>query len=281
MTSEEKNLIEGLFQRLQQADTNPKDPEAEQLIRAKTAEMPSAPYLLVQAVLVQEHALANAQARIAELESRLRNAQAQPAPGGGSFLSGVSRLFGNKPQPQAAPPPLPQQAPVAQQAQSAPPPITVVPQSTPYPSTVNLGPSSGGSFLQSAMATAAGVAGGQLLFQGIESLIGHNAGPFGPALESRGFYSGGMGSGGMGGNTEIVNNYYGDDQPAGSEHQHVQSDTGVQNADLNKDQDFSASDDRTDLVDTDSQDSGFDLAGGDDSGFGSDDSSSGSDDNLV
>jgi hypothetical protein len=280
MTLEEKNLIEGLFQRLQQADTNPKDAEAEQLIRAKTAEVPSAPYLLVQAVLVQEHALANAQARIAELESRLRNAQAQPA-GGGSFLSGVSRFFGNKPQPQAAPPPLPQQAPVTQQSQTAPPPITVVPQSTPYPSTVNLGPSSGGSFLQSAMATAAGVAGGQLLFQGIESLIGHNAGPFGPALESRGYYSGGMGSGGMGGNTEIVNNYYGDDQPAGSEHQHVQSDTGVQNADLPQDQDFSASDDRTDLADTDSQDSGFDLAGGDDSGLGTDDSFSGSDDNLV
>jgi hypothetical protein len=276
MTSEEKNLIEGLFQRLQQADTNPKDAEAEQLIRAKTAELPSAPYLLVQAVLVQEHALANAQARIAELESRLRNAQAQPAPSGGSFLSGVSRFFGNKPQPQAAPPPLPQQSPVTQQAQPAPPPITVVPQSTPYPSTVNLGPSSGGSFLQSAMATAAGVAGGQLLFQGIESLIGHNAGPFGPALESRGFYSGGMG-----GNTEIVNNYYGADDPAGSEHHHVQSDTGVQNADLPQDQDFSASDDRADLVDADTQDSGFDLAGGDDSGIGSDDSFSGSDDNLV
>jgi hypothetical protein len=276
MTSEEKNLIEGLFQRLQQADTNPKDAEAEQLIRAKTAELPSATYLLVQAVLVQEHALANAQARIADLESRLRNTQAQPAPGGGSFLSGVSRLFGNKPQPQGAPPPLPQQAPMTQQAQSAPPPITVVPQTTPYPSTVNLGPSSGGSFLQSAMATAAGVAGGQLLFQGIESLIGHNAGPFGPALESRGFSSGGMG-----GSTEIVNNYYGTEQPAGSEHQHVQSETGVQNADLNQDQDLSSSDDRTDFLASDTQDSGFEQAGGDDSGFGSDDSFSGSDDNLV
>src|ERR1700747_57553 len=103
MTPEEQNLIEGLFQRLRQADTNPKDAEAEQLIRAKTTELPSATYLLVQAVLVQEHALANAQARIADLESRLRNAQAQPAAGGGSFLSGVSRFFGgNKPQPQTA-----------------------------------------------------------------------------------------------------------------------------------------------------------------------------------
>ena len=54
MTPEEQNLIEGLFQRLRQADTNPKDAQAEQLIRAKTAELPSATYLLVQAVLVQE-----------------------------------------------------------------------------------------------------------------------------------------------------------------------------------------------------------------------------------
>ena len=271
MTPEERNLIEGLYQRLRQADTNVKDPEAEQLIRAKTNELPAATYLLVQAVLVQEHALANAQARIADLENRLRNAQDQPAQGGGSFLSGVSRFFGAKPQPQSqsAPPPLPQQVPAAQQP--APPPITVVPQSTPYPSTVNLGPSSGGSFLQSAMATAAGVAGGQLLFQGIEGLIGHNAGPFGPALESRGgFYPGGMG-----GNTEIVNNYYDSGPPAGSEH-HVQSDDlpqggnePFQDADLTQD-------DSSDFADQDIQDVGYD-----DSGFDSGDSSSGSDDNLV
>ena len=272
MTPEEQNLIEGLFQRLRQADTNSKDAEAEQLIRAKTTELPSATYLLVQAVLVQEHALANAQSRIADLENRLRNAQTQPAPGGGSFLSGVSRLFGTKP----SPPPLPQQVPTTQQVQSTPPPITVVPQSTPYPSTVNLGPSSGGSFLQSAMATAAGVAGGQLLFQGIESLIGHNAGPFGPALESRGgFYPGSTGGG-----TEIINNYYDSEPPASSEH-HVQSDNvpqganeSFQNADLTQD-------DSSDLADQDNPDTGFDLAGGDDSGFDSGDSFSGSDDNLV
>jgi uncharacterized protein len=285
MTPEEQNLIEGLFQRLRQADTNPKDAQAEQLIRAKTAELPSATYLLVQAVLVQEHALTNAQARIADLENQLRTAQAQPAGGGGSFLSGVSRLFGNKPQPEpASPPPLPRQGPVPQQAQSTPPPITVVPQSTPSPSTINLGPSSGGSFLQSAMATAAGVAGGQLLFQGIESLIGHNAGPFGPALESRGFYPSGMG-----GNTEIVNNYYDTEPPGGSEHHSVQSDNltpgasePLQDADPTRDQDLGDSGDQAYFADADTQDSGFDLAGGDDSGFGSDDSSySGSDDNLV
>jgi uncharacterized protein len=80
MTPEEQNLIENLFDRLREADVNPKDPEAEQLIHAKTAALPSAPYLLTQAVLVQEHALTNAQARIAELETRLTAAtkSAQP-----------------------------------------------------------------------------------------------------------------------------------------------------------------------------------------------------------
>ena len=217
MTPDEQNLIENLFERLRQADGTQKDPQAEQLIRAKTTALPSAPYLLSQAVIVQEHALANAQARIAELENRLATAsQNAPASGGGSFLSGVSRIFGgNKP---ATPPPVPQQAPQPAQPQYqqpqyqqvpgtgapvTPPPVPMsAPQAAPYPSTVNLAPSSGGGFLKSALATAAGVAGGAALFQGIESLIGHNAGVFGPALGERGI------SGVEGGNTEIVNNYY-------------------------------------------------------------------------
>ena len=37
----------------------------------------------------------------------------------------------------------------------------------------------GGSFLRTAMATAAGVAGGALLFEGIRNLMGNNPGPFG------------------------------------------------------------------------------------------------------
>ena len=43
-------------------------------------------------------------------------------------------------------------------------------------------PQSGGSsFLRSAMTTAAGVAGGALLFEGIRSLMGSHPGPFGSA----------------------------------------------------------------------------------------------------
>jgi hypothetical protein len=279
MTPEEQNLIEGLFQRLRQADTPEKDAQAEQLIRAKTAEFPSATYLLVQAVLVQEHALANAQAKIADLENRLRSVSAQTNPGSGSFLSGISRFLGTKPQTQSTPPPIPQQS--GQPAQQTPPPITVIPQAAPYPSTTSLGPSAGGSFLQTAMATAAGVAGGQLLFQGIESLIGHNAGPFGPALGSRGdFYP-------SGGNTEIVNNYYNTEpstQQPPSDNLGLGSDTisqGLGDAMSDTGSPLEGVDDRSQYADAGTDTQGFDLSGADDSGFGSDDSFSSSDDGLV
>ena len=85
-------------------------------------------------------------------------------------------------------------------------------QVPPYPTTMNMAPSAGGGFLRNALTTAAGVAGGAALFQGIESLLGHNSGPFG----------GGLGGGGgflnSGGPQEVVNNYY-NDSPSG-EHEH-------------------------------------------------------------
>jgi hypothetical protein len=246
MTPEEQNLVENLFDRLRQADVNPKDPEAEQLIHAKTAVLPSAPYLLTQAVIVQEHALTNAQAQIAELETRLTAAtkSAEPTAGEG-FFSGVSKLFGGS---RSTRPPAPEAAPHYQQV----PETGVVPASTPatppqnipYPSTATLSPSAGGDFLKSALATAAGVAGGAALFQGIEGLIGHNAGAFGPALGERGFYS-------EGGNTEIIeNNYYnaspgGETERAGDHSDVAQSDfdSKIADNDVTQEADFDLSDD--------------------------------------
>jgi hypothetical protein len=283
MTPEEQNLIENLFERLQQADTSPKDPQAEQLIRAKTGAFPSAPYLLAQAVIVQEHALANAQARIAELENRLAAGSQNAPAGGGTFLSGVSRFFGggNKP----TPPPVPQQAPIPQQApqpqyQQVPQPqyqqvpgtgapVAPPPQAVPYPSTVNLPASSGGGFLKSALATAAGVAGGAALFQGIESLIGHNAGVFGPALSERGI------SPEAGGNTEIVNNYY--NEPSGEagkvaeERADHQPEVAQNDFDQNQNQN----------IDFDPNLTADNDPGGSDDFGGGDDFGSGSDDNVV
>jgi len=267
MTPEEQNLIESLFDRLRQADVSPKDTQAEQLIRAKTAALPSSPYLLAQAVIVQEHALANAQAKIAELENRLATSGQNTQPGGGSFLSGVSKLFGGgKPTPPPPPAPHYQQVPSGGYQQvpdtgagAVPPPIPMSPQNAPYPSTVNLAPSAGGGFLKSALATAAGVAGGAALFQGIEGLLGHNAGAFAPALGERGFSP-------EGGNTEIVNNYYNEPgtetERADYQPDVAQSDFG-QNQNIDFDPNITADNDM-------SQDS--DFGSFDDSGSGSDDS---------
>lgn len=204
MTPEERTLITGLFDRLRTAETNApaKDREAEELIRQLTAQSPGAPYLLTQTLLVQEHALTNAQTRIQTLERQVAQAQQQgssASSGGGSFLSG---LFGHHSTPPAAPP------------QQMPPPMPVQSQAPPpYPSTVNMAPSSGGGFLRNALTTAAGVAGGAMLFQGIENLLGHNAGPFGSGLgNSGGFLNTG------GGPREVVNNYYNDSPSGGHEH---------------------------------------------------------------
>ena len=156
MQQEERDLISGLFGRLKSFEAQSRDPEAERLIAQSIAAQPAAPYLLVQTVLVQEQALKAAQDRIAELEAKTG---AAPAPG---FLASAPRIgpWGGASVPPTRP--VPQAAPVAQTA-SAPQPA-------------------GGSFLRQAMTTAAGVAGGALLFEGIRNLMGHNPGPFGGSV---------------------------------------------------------------------------------------------------
>ena len=158
MQSQERDLITGLFGRLQQFEAQPRDGEAEALIREQVARQPAASYLLVQTVLVQEEALKAAQARITELEAKAN--AAAPAP---SFLGNAPRLG-------------PWGAPAAPADAAAPRPS--VPQ-TRSPLQAAVAPQQGGGFLRTAMATAAGVAGGALLFEGIRSLMGGS--PFGNA----------------------------------------------------------------------------------------------------
>lgn len=230
MTNEERDLITGLFNRLKTADNPQKDRDAEGLIQQSVSQQPTAPYLLVQTVLVQEHALNNAQQRIQQLEKSLQDArnatpQDKHAEGGvGGFLSGLfgSHSGGSTPaNPPATPARTPQQQPPPMPPQAVPPQSQAYAQPAqplPYPSTTNMAPSAGGSFLKSALGTAAGVAGGAMLFQGISNLLGHNAGPFSGGGLGGGFGQGGGffggGGGGFGGgpevieNREVVNNYY-------------------------------------------------------------------------
>ena len=205
MTPQEKDLITTLLERLKGAAGQPKDPEAEALIRQAMAAQPDAPYYLVQTVLIEDISLHNAQSRIAELERGLADAQAKPAP---SFLGG---LFGRG-QPVPAQPGSGSVPSAGPWGQSAPPPQPSAPPAFAQPgygqapgggmgSVFGAGAGGGGGgFLRQAATTAAGIAGGALLFEGIQSLFGRGMG-------GGGFLGGGY-TPGLG--ETVINNYYGD-----------------------------------------------------------------------
>lgn len=152
MQQQERDLIADLFGRLQQFENQPRDPEAERLIANYVVRQPSAPYLLTQTVLVQEEALKQAKARIAELESKASET---------SFLGSAPKIgpWGSAPSAAQAPPARAPWQAAAPAPQPQPQPQAQAP--------------AGGGFLRSALTTAAGVAGGALLFQGISSMFGH------------------------------------------------------------------------------------------------------------
>lgn len=251
MTPQERELLTNLVARLRQAPTAEKDEEAAAMIRDLVRDLPDAPYLLAQTVLIQDYALHQAQSRIAELERQAQ--QPQRGSGGGSFLGAI---FGSgaAPRPQPAPQPQYTQPPVYTQA----PPAYSPPQPGPWGG--GGGPfaqSSGPSFLRSAATTAAGVAGGALLFQGIESLFGGHGG-WGGGL-------GGFGTAGLEGpapglTETVINNYYGDAAPGGDGNDLRDTDAAVPD------------DAGQGVTDADYQDDGGqDDFGGDDFGGGGDD----------
>ena len=90
MTPQERDLLIQMFQRIDAAGDQPRDREAEELIADAVRQLPFAPYLLAQTVLVQEEALKAAGARIEELEAQVKT-QSEP-PQGGSFLGAGSAL---------------------------------------------------------------------------------------------------------------------------------------------------------------------------------------------
>lgn len=176
MTPEERQLITGLFDRMRGFGAPEKDRDAEALISDAVRSTPNAPYMLVQSVLVQEHALQEAEKRIRDLEEQVRDLQQDapksPPAGSGSFLGGL--FGGGRPASQPGPSSVPAigSRPPAQAAyddeQRRPWAQNAAPQSGPF--------SSGGSgFLRSAMATAAGVAGGMLAAGAIRDLMGGHA----------------------------------------------------------------------------------------------------------
>jgi uncharacterized protein len=163
MTPDERQLINGLFDRMRGYNLPQKDREAEALINEAVRATPDAPYMLVQSVLVQEQALEAANARVEELEARVRELEgAQPQQGSGSFLGG---LFGGaRPEPERRAGSVPA---IGSRAGSVPSMFPGRAQAAPEPAQ----PATGG-FMRTAMTTAAGVAGGMLLAEGIRNMMG-------------------------------------------------------------------------------------------------------------
>jgi hypothetical protein len=168
MTPQEKDLISQLLDRLKQAGGQPKDPEAEALIKAAVQAQPDATYLLVQTALIQNMSLEGAQARIQELEREVVQAKEAAAAKPTSFLGGLLG-GGSRPAPQPVQPMASRPGSVPQTGGYAP-----QPQQQGFAQQPPMAQAAGGgsSFLRTAAMTAAGVAGGALLFHGISSMMG-------------------------------------------------------------------------------------------------------------
>ena len=160
MDRNDREAIEALFDRLSTVERQsiPRDGESEAFIRDKIAGQPGAPYYMAQTIVVQEQALAAAEARLAELEAQVAQTS---RPNGGFFDS----LSGDRRQPTRSTGSVPE-----------------VPNSD-----LRQGRQPGGAgFLAGAAQTALGVTGGVLLGNAIAGMLGgHEAKAAEPAADTR------------------------------------------------------------------------------------------------
>ncbi|MFJ2994969.1 DUF2076 domain-containing protein [Pandoraea sp. NPDC087047] len=217
MNQQELQALQGFLTQLTQAQAGVKDEQAQALIADAVHRQPDAAYLLVQRALLLDHALASARAQIATLQSQVSQLQAAQGGAHDSFLGGAN-AWGNSGNAGgynggynagagAAPAPNPAQMQAPVQA-SAPAPVQApVPSAAPAQRSGWLGDGAR-STLGSIATTAAGVAGGAFLFQGIESLFHRGGGGF--------FGQPAMGGGMMPSETIINNTIYEDGNGGGN-----------------------------------------------------------------
>ena len=150
MDRNDRQAIEDLFDKLATVERQspPRDGESEAFIRDKVARQPGAPYYMAQTIVVQEQALAAAEARLAELEAQA----AETRPANGSFFGS---LFGDRSQPARSTGSVPRVGSANREAMQAQ-------------------QRGGGGFLAGAAQTAMGVTGGLLLANAIAGMLGGN-----------------------------------------------------------------------------------------------------------
>ena len=221
MTQQEQQLLDGLIERVSKTEVQNKDAAADRLIKDALGTSADALYILCQTVLVQQFAMENAQRQLADAQAEVSRLKAAKPEEHGSFLGNLFGLGKNEqeeprpaqPQSQVASPQqsaggyapvnspgyAPTGYPPASYQQAGYPPAGYPPPQPGYGYGTPAGGlfGGGGGFLQGAMQTAAGVVAGEFAFRALEDVF-------------RGF--GGGGHGFAGGDTEVVNNYYGNDQ---------------------------------------------------------------------
>jgi uncharacterized protein len=214
MNPKETQALQAFLAQLLQVRGTAKDPQADALITSALAQQPDAGYLLVQRAMLLDQALEAAKGRIADLQNQIRYAKSA---GSGSFLNAAGD-WGNG----AAIPSRPVETPAAPVPQPAPQSPSMPMQSPPPPSPGFLH-GRAASMLGSVAATAAGVAGGAFLFQGLENLLGHHNG-------GSGFLAGpGIAPLAAPAENTTVNNFFGSDTGSGTGYQanEISSDDGI------------------------------------------------------
>jgi hypothetical protein len=150
MNPQEKVQLEQFLQQLNSTQAGAKDSDANSMIAESVKQHPDASYLLVQRAMGLEMALQVAQKQMAEMQAQI-DQTSKPS----GFLSGINS-WGRAAPTQAAP----ANAMAARTAAGA------------------AQPSSWGSGMLGAIATTAvGVVAGSMLYQGIQSMMGHNSTP--------------------------------------------------------------------------------------------------------
>jgi hypothetical protein len=189
MNDQERQVISDIFRRLEQVANQPRDPEAERLIADKLRQQPYAPYAMAQAVYVQEQALASLQAENEQLRAELDQVRHQPQQGG--FLSSIfgggprrpepsyqaphrqaSPWGGSRPQAMQQPYGAPQGGPFQGGSYQGGPPQGGMMGGQPGPWGGGMAQQRGGGFLQTALTTAAGVAGGMMIANALSHAFG-------------------------------------------------------------------------------------------------------------
>jgi len=169
MNDQERQVIADIFRRLEQVANQPRDPEAERFIAEKLRQQPYAPYAMAQAIFVQEQALARLQEENNQLRAELGHASRQPQQGG--FLSSIFGGGVRPPDPAYNEPPTRRVSPWGAPHSVPQQPYGAQTQA-PGPWGGGTAQPRGGGFLQTALSTAAGVAGGMMIANALAHAFG-------------------------------------------------------------------------------------------------------------